>query len=92
MERTFGVLKGRFRAMLAARELHYSYTPEKTTRMLNVCCMLHNVCIHYNVDLPEEIPENDEEENYNVQLDFTENGNFETEATRIREEIKSFIV
>ena len=37
--------------------------------------MLHNVCIHYNVDLPEEIPENDEEENYKVQLDLTENGN-----------------
>ena len=90
VERTFGVLKGRFRAMLAARELHY--TPEKTTRMLNVCCMLHNVCIHYNVDLLEEIVENEDEQNYNVLLDGTENGNIEAEAKRIREEIKSSIV
>lgn len=53
IERCFGVLKGRFRCLLQSRELHYQ--PEKAARIINVCAMLHNMCIEYNVDFDQEL-------------------------------------
>lgn len=63
MERTIGLLKGRFRCLLGARELHFK--PEKAGRIIYCCCALHNLCIQYkvpcnpNITLESE-PENEE--------------------------------
>ncbi|KAJ8703708.1 hypothetical protein PYW08_016962 [Mythimna loreyi] len=55
IERCNGVLKGRFRCLLKDRVLHYA--PNKATKIINACCVLHNLCITHNfelTDMPEE--------------------------------------
>lgn len=64
IERTNGVLKNRWRCLLGARELHYC--PVKVAKITNVCCALHNICLHYkvseeNYDYPIEISIQEEE-------------------------------
>ncbi|XP_067628904.1 putative nuclease HARBI1 [Eurosta solidaginis] len=54
IERTIGVVKSRFRCLLSARGLHYS--PEKAKQIVNCCCALHNICQHFRVEPPEDIP------------------------------------
>ncbi|CAG4935774.1 unnamed protein product [Parnassius apollo] len=51
IERTFGVLKGRWRCLLAARELHYC--PETAGKIILACCVLHNMCIRAGIEGPE---------------------------------------
>ncbi|CAG5006454.1 unnamed protein product [Parnassius apollo] len=48
IERTFGVLKGRWRCLLAARELHYC--PETAGKIILACCVLHNMCIRAGIE------------------------------------------
>ncbi|XP_060847995.1 putative nuclease HARBI1 [Rhopalosiphum padi] len=47
IERCNGVLKGRFRCLIKDQTLHYK--PEKATKIINACVVLHNLCITYNV-------------------------------------------
>lgn len=42
VERTIGVLKNRWRCLLGHRVLHYH--PDVAARIINACCVLHNLC------------------------------------------------
>ncbi|XP_065089161.1 putative nuclease HARBI1 [Ochlerotatus camptorhynchus] len=81
VERSFGVLKNVFRCILGARQLHYK--PEKATKIINVCCALHNLRIRFNVPLHETIPQ--------FEADFQEeeaaDDNANVTAANIRDEI-----
>ncbi|XP_055913458.1 putative nuclease HARBI1 [Eupeodes corollae] len=52
IEQVNGVLKGRWRCILGARELHYE--PQKAIQIVNTCCALHNMCIFFKISLPME--------------------------------------
>lgn len=60
VERTFGILKGRWRCLLAARELHYR--PQKAAHITIACVVLHNLCIQGGLAAPELSPEELQEE------------------------------
>lgn len=50
IERTFGILKGRWRCLLAARELHYR--PVTAGKIVIACCVLHNMCHRAGLEAP----------------------------------------
>ncbi|KOB69990.1 Uncharacterized protein OBRU01_16140, partial [Operophtera brumata] len=51
VERTIGVLKARYRCLLVARQLHYM--PEMAAKMVNACCVLHNIANRSRLQVPE---------------------------------------
>lgn len=53
IERLNGVLKSRFRCLLRHRTLNYK--PVKCGHIINSCAVLHNMALEYNVALPEDI-------------------------------------
>lgn len=44
VERTIGVLKNRWRCLLRHRVLHYH--PDVAAKIINTCCVLHNMCLN----------------------------------------------
>lgn len=59
IERCNGVLKGRFRCLIKDCVLHYK--PNKATKIINACTVLHNICISNNLEEPELQDLNDEQ-------------------------------
>lgn len=57
VERCIGVLKARWRCLLAHRVLHYD--PVTAARIVNACIVLHNIANARNVPMPELISEDD---------------------------------
>lgn len=87
VERTIGVLKNTFRCILGARLLHYN--PEKASKIINVCCALHNKRIEYKMKVDEYNLEVDEDD---FVLPETMYDDEIRNANRIREEIANSIV
>ncbi|XP_055619376.1 putative nuclease HARBI1 [Toxorhynchites rutilus septentrionalis] len=86
VERTIGVMKNVFRCTLGARQLHYK--PEKATRIVNVCCALHNLRLQFNVPTNDEdwlSIENDE------MIETAPNDEINISAIDIRQQILSSI-
>lgn len=52
IERCNGVLKNRFRCLLRYRTLHYH--PTTAGKIVNACCILHNLCLERNIPEPDE--------------------------------------
>ncbi|KAJ8709363.1 hypothetical protein PYW07_009189 [Mythimna separata] len=59
VERCIGVLKGRWRCLLAHRVLHYD--PVTAAKIVNACVVLHNIAKSRNVPMPE--PHSDDVDN-----------------------------
>ncbi|XP_063223108.1 putative nuclease HARBI1 [Bacillus rossius redtenbacheri] len=53
IEQCNGLLKSRWRCLLKHRVLHYK--PDQASRIVNVCTVLHNMCLQENVHLPDEL-------------------------------------
>ncbi|XP_052747820.1 putative nuclease HARBI1 [Galleria mellonella] len=50
VERTIGILKGRFRCLLVHRVLHYD--PTTVSKIVVACCVLHNICNRAGLSSP----------------------------------------
>lgn len=88
IERSIGVLKNRFRCLLAARQLHYS--PQKATQIVNTCAALHNICIYYKSELPRDLVLIDAEPSLSLDEDNSLYNDDQT-AVRIRNQILNCI-
>ncbi|XP_039764330.1 putative nuclease HARBI1 [Pararge aegeria] len=55
VERCIGVLKARFRCLLGARALHYD--PISAGKIVNACCVLHNIANKMKAPVPLLTPE-----------------------------------
>lgn len=65
VERCIGVLKGRFRCLLKERMLRYS--PHNSGLITNACCILHNICVKNGVVLDDDIPDLNNDGDYNIE-------------------------
>ncbi|KAJ1150652.1 hypothetical protein NDU88_003442 [Pleurodeles waltl] len=69
VERTFGILKSRFRCLdITGGSLLYS--PEMVCKIILTCVILHNICVRRNIPLLEpepQMPEKEEEEDAGIQ-------------------------
>ncbi|RVE45300.1 hypothetical protein evm_010072 [Chilo suppressalis] len=52
VERTIGLLKARWRCLLKHTVLHYK--PDMVSKIINACCVLHNMCNAARVPEPSE--------------------------------------
>ncbi|KAJ1214901.1 hypothetical protein NDU88_002512 [Pleurodeles waltl] len=53
MERTFGLLKARFRCLYLTGDSQY-YSPKKVCQIIMLCCMLHNLAFRCQVSFLQE--------------------------------------
>ena len=85
IESVFGIVKGRWRCLLHTRELHYQ--PQKVAQIINVCCLLHNLCIKYLVLIDESEVVMDASADNQIAADEL-NNNLMQEAKSIRDNIR----
>ncbi|XP_017482353.1 PREDICTED: putative nuclease HARBI1 [Rhagoletis zephyria] len=64
IERTIGILKGRWRILV--NDKRGRYDPAKVARFANVCSALHNVCLNYKIDYNPTYHESENQVEINV--------------------------
>ncbi|XP_032685314.1 putative nuclease HARBI1 [Odontomachus brunneus] len=81
VERTIGILKGRWRCLRKERALHYS--PEFAALIINATCVLHNIAKQFNVPNNEIYrEENVDEEGIEVEIHLPVNMRAKGQAIR----------
>ncbi|CAK1580470.1 unnamed protein product [Parnassius mnemosyne] len=65
VERCIGVLKARWRCLLAHRVLHYNH--HMVAKIINACAVLHNMCNRHRLPIPQ-LPSSDILEDQNNQI------------------------
>lgn len=80
IERCNGTLKMRFRCLLKHRVLHYA--PNKASKIVKACVMLHNMCIRNDIELLNE-------ENVDLEDLGAININAEEEIERVNPELNA---
>ncbi|XP_028034310.1 putative nuclease HARBI1 [Bombyx mandarina] len=66
VERCIGVLKARWRCLLAHRVLHYDH--HMVAKIINACCVLHNMANRYGLPAPQ-LPDEDVVRDVSRQMD-----------------------
>lgn len=84
IERCIGVLKMRFRCLAVERRARY--TPHFMGKVVTVCAVLHNMCLEYNMELPNYDPGQQENIIHNAGNNNVNNNLF-NEAIVIRQNI-----
>lgn len=79
VERAIGILKGRFRCLLAHRVLHYH--PDTVAKIVVACCVLHNICNRAGVPAPVlNAAEEERETNFVSEVQRRQNVDGSTQA------------
>jgi hypothetical protein len=73
IERCIGVLKSRWRCLLKHRVLHYM--PDKASKIVNACAILHNMCVEDGLQFNQEDMVNFEDLGVDIVPALNEPGN-----------------
>ncbi|XP_048484566.1 putative nuclease HARBI1 [Plutella xylostella] len=82
VERCIGVLKARWRCLLAHRVLHYE--PTKAAKIVNACCVLHNIANAHNLPVPDDLPAAGDIRQQHNNIGNVANGAADADAGRMR--------
>ena len=73
IERCFGLLKARWRCLLRDRVLHYH--PHMASKIINACCVLHNIALHARIPPPSDLPAEGQEGSEDIFHNIASNDN-----------------
>lgn len=91
IERTIGILKGRWRILLSERKCRYD--PTKLAKITTICCVLHNMCIQFNAPYYKDVPRIPQNNRPISENDITNeiNANKKNVAKNIRDKLKELV-
>ncbi|XP_054746455.1 putative nuclease HARBI1 [Anastrepha obliqua] len=81
IERSIGILKGRWRILGYGKRARYY--PTKVARFANVCAALHNVCIKFKINNPQNY-----DSDHSLEIDAGEANHLTTIGQTIRDQIR----
>lgn len=87
VERVIGILKGRWRCLCSDRKLRYP--PATVANIVNVCAALHNICLHYKMNIDYNVENIITEERAMHVSSAPSTSNSDRRAKQLRDEIKN---